>query len=162
MHLFLDAYALLHGNYCSSDLLLIEEGVPADHFDTGPDSPDPTVPVFGTYESRIAQMHGFLEQVRELDAEPAIVFQMLARVMERVVEWINIQREKYVSHGDDWGQIMALLAEQMRGEILLTESMLGKEETTLLYEYMEALTGISGEREEGQSTKNFFYRGCIG
>lgn len=153
VHLFLDAYALLHGNYCSSDLLLIEEGVPADHFDTGPDSPDPTVPVFGTYESRIAQMHGFLEQVRDLEAEPAIVFQMLARVMERVVEWINIQKDKYISHGDDWGKIMEMLAEHICGEILLTESMLGKEETALLYEYMEALTGISGEREEGQSMK---------
>lgn len=152
VHLFLDAYALLHGNYCSSDLLLIEEGVPADHFDTGLDSPDPTVPVFGTYESRIAQMHGFLEQVRDLEAEPAIVFQMLARVMERIMEWINIQKNKYISHGDDWGQMMELLAEQMRGEILLTEPMLGTDETALLYEYIEALTGISGG-EEGQSIK---------
>lgn len=153
VHLFLDAYALLHGNYCSSDLLLIEEGIPADHFDTGLYSPDPTVPVFGTYESRIEQMHGFLQQVRDLEAEPAIVFQMLVRVMERVAEWVNIQKDKYISHGDDWGEIMALLAEQMRREIKFTESMIGEEKIPLLYEYMEVLTGIGSKWGNGQSIK---------
>lgn len=72
-------------------------------------------------------MHGFLQQVRDLEAEPAIVFQMLVRVMERVAEWVNIQKDKYISHGDDWGEIMALLAEQMRREIKFTESMIGEE-----------------------------------
>ncbi len=139
VHLFLDTYALLHGNFCSSDLLLIEEGEPADHFDSGPKSPDPTVPVFGTYESRIAQLHGFLEQVRDLDVKPALVFQMLGRVIERIVEWINIQRGKYVCHGDDWEKIMKLVAEQMHSEVLLTGHMLGQEETALLKEYIEAL-----------------------
>lgn len=139
VHLFLDTYALLHGNFCSSDLLLIQEGAPADHFDSGPKSPDPTVPVFGTYESRIAQMHGFLEQVRDLEAKPTFVFQMLGRVIERIVEWINIQKDKYISHGDDWEKILQLTAEQMRSEVSLTGHMLGEEQTDLLKEYINVL-----------------------
>lgn len=139
VHLFLDTYALLHGNFCSSDLLLIVEGAPADSFDSGTESPDPTVPVFGTYESRIAQMHGFLEHVRDLDVKPTLVFQMLGRVIERIVEWINIQKDKYISHGDDWEKIMELAADQMHSEVLQTGHNLGQEETDLLNEYIDVL-----------------------
>lgn len=142
VHLFLDTYALLHGNFCCSDLLLIEEGAPADSFDPGTESPDPTVPVFGTYESRIAQMRGFLEHIRDLDVKPALVFQMLGRVIERITEWINIQKEKYISHGDDWEKIMGMVADQMYSEVLQTGHMLGQEEKDLLNEYIGALCQV--------------------
>ncbi len=143
VHLFLDTYALLHGNFCCSDLLLIEEGAPADSFDPGTESPDPTVPVFGTYESRIAQMHGFLEHVRDLDLKPTLVFQMLGRVIERIAEWINIQKDKYISHGDDWGKIMELTADQMYSEVWQTGHMLGQDEMDLLNEYIGVLCQVS-------------------
>ncbi len=142
VHLFLDTYALLHGSFCCSDLLLIEEGAPADSFDPGTESPDPTVPVFGTYESRIAQMRGFLEHIRDLDVKPALVFQMLGRVIERITEWINIQKEKYISHGDDWEKIMGMVADQMYSEVLQTGHMLGQEEKDLLNEYIGALCQV--------------------
>ena len=151
IHLFLDTWALLHGNYCSSDLLLVVEGIPADSFDIASNSPDSTVPVFGTYESRIAQMHGFVEQIRDLNVESSLASQMLIRVLKRITEQIGIQKKKYISHGDDWEKIMELLVEEMQDVLLDVGYMLGKEDMININRYIQTIMNCkvqSGDMKE--------------
>ena len=140
VHLFLDAYALLHGNFCSSDLLLIAEGIPADHFDLAPNSPNQSVPVFGTYESRLKQMQGFIEQIKDFDTEATVKFQMFVRVLERIAEQINVQKKRYVDSGYNWSEIMSLTAEQMKEEISFLELPFGEEDVEIINQFIDSIT----------------------
>lgn len=140
VHLFLDAYALLQGNFCSSDLLLIAEGIPADHFYLAPNSPNQSVPVFGTYESRLKQMHGFIEQIKDFDVEATVKFQMFVRVLERIAEQINVQKKRYVDSGYNWSEIMSLTAEQMKEEISFLELPFGAEDIEIIKQFIDSIT----------------------
>ncbi len=138
-HLFLDAYALVHGSYCSSDLILIAEGMPADSFDPGEDSPDSSVPAFGTYGSRLAQLHGYVQQIHDLGEVPLVQFQMMIRVLERVAEWINLQKKNYILCGHDWKQIVEIVKNRMKEEINFLGLPFGEEDIRTVHEFIDRL-----------------------
>lgn len=139
VHLFFDTFALLCGSFCSSDLLLVEEGIPADSFLPAQNSPDATVPEFGTYDSRLRQMHGFLQQVKDFDIPATLQFQMFIRVLERTAEQINLQKKKYIAHGDSWNEIMQQVSNTMKEEIAFLELPFGKEDIVIIEEHIDRI-----------------------
>lgn len=139
VHLFLDAFALLCGSFCSSDLILVEEGVPADSFMPAANSPDATVPEFGTYDSRLRQMHGFLQQIKDFDIPATLQFQMFIRVLERTAEQVCLQKKKYVAHGDDWNKIIRQVSNKMKEEIPFLEMPFGQADIEIIEEHIDRI-----------------------
>ncbi len=137
-HMFLDAYALTHGCYCISDPVLIMEGPEADTYALAED-PDLTISAYGTYESRLLQLHGYVRQIHDLGLDPGIQFQMLIRAFECVSVWILAQKDTYESHHYEWGELVGTVKSGMKEDVRFLGLPFGEEDIQTVYEVIDLL-----------------------
>ncbi len=144
-HMFYDAYALLHGDYYSSEVWLVEEGKAEDDLVVAKDGPDEAIARYATWQMRMEQMHGFAEQIRDMDISPGLKFQMFYLLCNKTARLIAIPREKYENSGADWEGIMVQVSAQMKRELEFLELPLCGDEVQVVVEFIDSITLKSGE-----------------
>lgn len=143
VHMFLDTYALVNGNFCSSCLCLIQEGIAdengADRVDIGE-----TKEIFhySSYQSRLQQMKGFVEQIRDMDLDKNVKRDMLVIVILKTVYLLELVQANYIqSHGSEyWSEIMLKVCKEMKEIIAFSEISFGIQEIQILHHFIEKNT----------------------
>ena len=139
-HMFYDAYALVHGNFCCSEVWLVDEGTAEEDLTLAENGPDSPVAEYGTWEGRLAQMHGFAEQIRDMRTSPAIKFQMFIQLCEKTNFLVNLHREKYIRAGYEWEKIMYKVSEEMKMALKYICIPIQKDEVEVVHEFIDSIT----------------------
>ena len=138
VHMFLDTYAVFHGNYCSCDKCLILEGKPEDDVKREKEG----MLFYATYQSRIEQMFGFIEQIRDLDVDRDVKRDMLSKVIIKTCFLVDTVRKQYIEMHDReyYSEIMAYLSRNLKEAVVYSEIGLYIQEVEILYKMIEKRT----------------------
>lgn len=139
-HMFYEAYALVYSDFFSGESWLIDEGKAEDDLVVAEKGPDLHVAEYGTYEKRMVQMHGFVEQIRDIETAAGIKFQMFIMLCKKTSFLIKLNKEKYEDNGYDWNQIMGKVADQMKKELEWVQLPLLQEEKEVICEFIDEIT----------------------
>ncbi len=117
-HMMLDAYAMLHGAFASSNLQLIDEG-PAS---VGKDVVRDLTQTYSSVDSRIMQMLGFEKQIANLQTYDSIKLLMMKAIILKTFTLCNLQvvKDAYNKKGYDWGEQLEKL--QTASKTMITNS----------------------------------------
>lgn len=136
-HLLISAYALLHGHFFCSNVLLVSEGATEDDLVCIDNT---TIPHYDAYERVLACMHGYCEQLRDLNIDAQLKFDMLLMVFQQTAFLIRTHKEHYKAGGYDYEGIMQLAAKNMRDEIPPLHLPLSPENLDAVYELIDSIT----------------------
>ena len=137
-HLFLSTYALLHGHFYASDVWLVSEGeTEADLLTVDKDG---EIPIYDAYDKVIEQMHGFVEQIQDLDVSIQMKFDMLIMVFQQHAFLIRHRKKGYLAGGFDYCGIMKRMSEEMRLELQSMNLPLQTKDLETVYEFIDSIT----------------------
>ena len=139
-HMFYDAYALIHGDFASSEVWLVDEGTAELDLMVAKNGPNTPIAVYGTWESRLAQMNGFAEQIYDMEVAPDIKFQMFIQLCEKTSFLVNLHRDKYIKDGYDWKKIMYRVSEEMKSVLKCVGLPIQTDEVEVIHEYIDSIT----------------------
>lgn len=138
-HMFYEAYALVHSDFLSGEVWLVDEGEAEDDLVVAEKGPDQKVAEYGTYEKRMVQMHGFAEQIRDMETTASIKFQMFIMLCEKTSFLIKLNREKYEINGYDWKEIMGEVTEKMKKELEQVQLPVSPDDKKVICEFIDAI-----------------------
>lgn len=139
-HMFYEAYAMVYSDFFSGEIWLVDEGKAEDDLVVAEKGPDQNVAEYGTYEKRMAQMHGFAEQIRDMEAAASIKFQMFIMLCEKTSFLIKLNKEKYEKDGYDWKEIMGEVTEKMKKELELVQLPVSPDDKEVICEFIDEIT----------------------
>ncbi len=139
-HMFYEAYALVHSDFFSGEVWLVDEGEAENDLVVAENEPVQNVAEYGTYEKRMMQMHGFTEQIRDIESAVSIKFQMFIMLCEKTIFLVNLKKEIYENKGYNWNEVMRKAAEQMKEELEWLQLPLSKEYKDTICEFIDEIT----------------------
>ncbi|MCR5421880.1 MAG: glycosyltransferase [Lachnospiraceae bacterium] len=98
-HLFWDAYCMLEGSFASGDIPLITEGESEIIFSST------DILVYAYPEERIKQGLGYLDQIKDLNIDEELAYNMYILVFMKTKYLLSIQKDNYLLKGFDWEKI---------------------------------------------------------
>ncbi len=138
-HMFYDAYALTKGDYFSSDVWLIDEGEAEHDLEVAENGPTEVIAAYGTYEKRLEQMHGFAEQILMMEGTFGMKFQMFISLCGKTDFLIHLHKEKYMTNGYDWAEIVKIERQRMKEELQYVQLPLEQEELKTVHKFIDSL-----------------------
>lgn len=137
-HMFLSTYALLRGHFFASDVWLVSEGETEEDLQVMDRAEE--IPAYDAYDNVIKQMHGFIEQIKDLELPLQIQFDMLVMVFEQHAYLIRHRREGYLAGGFDYPGIMKLMAQEMKEELQNMKFPFKKEDLEAVRQFIDSIT----------------------
>ncbi len=139
-HMFYEAYALVNSDFFSGEIWLVDEGDAENDLVVAEKGPDQHIAEYGTYEKRMVQMHGFAEQIRDMEGAAGIKFQMFIMLCEKTSFLIKLNKEKYEKNGYNWNEIMGKAAVQMKEELDWVQLPIRQEDKEVICEFIDEIT----------------------
>ena len=102
-HLFIDAYAMLHGAFSAGNIMLVQEGEAEEQ--TGGDTVNKML-AYQYPDSRIEQGVGYIPLLNYLDIDDTSKILMFTRVFQKTKSLLNISKENYMKAGLNWDEIV--------------------------------------------------------
>lgn len=137
-HMFLSTYALLRGHFFASDVWLVSEGETEEDLQVMDRAGE--IPAYDAYDNVIKQMHGFIQQIRDLELPLQMQFDMLVMVFEQHAYLIRHRREGYLAGGFDYPGIMRLMAQKMKEELQDMNFPFKKEDLEAVRQFIDSIT----------------------
>lgn len=115
-HMFVETLLLISADfYRSSSLLIIE----------GEDSQDQImnkkmgVPFYACFEERLAQAEGYFDFVSRIRCTDAEKFRMVIGIIDKTVFLVGMQKDTYISSGENWNSIINIVGEELKSLVLI-------------------------------------------
>ena len=101
---------------------------------------DGEIPIYDAYDKVIDQMHGFVEQIQDLDVSIQMKFDMLIMVFQQHAFLIRHRKKGYLAGGFDYCGIMKRMSEEMRLELQSMNLPLQTKDLETVYEFIDSIT----------------------
>ncbi len=102
-HLFIDAYALSHGDFASSNIFLIQEGAAED---SGEKDSSTEMFSYERPESRIEQGKGYFPLLGFLKLDDRTKMILYIKICMKTIYLLELSKNKYLRSGYDWNKIV--------------------------------------------------------
>jgi glycosyltransferase involved in cell wall biosynthesis len=142
-HMFYDTAALVQSDFYSSHIWLVEEGKPEQDAPIAENGPK-TFLAYETYQKRLEQMHGFTNQIRDLEINVSLKFHLFLLNVEKTAYLIGLSEKKYIQNGYDWNLIVKEESQFMKKELEVLEFPISSEEIKIIHDYIDDVTVMAG------------------
>ena len=136
-HMFYDAYMTLNGRFIYKDLLLIMNCKPEG--DIEEITSESGIESYGAYQSRIDQMMGFIEQVKDVNVDAGLKLHMFQKICDKYVYLVWLVYHCNKDSEEVLKDILEVLRNKMREGFEYIGIPLQEEDKKEVYSFIDSL-----------------------